>query len=177
MFPCGSSLLFRSIPLCPYNYWLFVFKWNGKLYVDVFLPFGLQTSPFISNLFSEGLHWILERIFNRQLVHYFDDFLLINDPDPEFFGRLTSYLALYEQPGKREDGCIVNFLGIELDLDTMEACLPKDKYDKALAGVHRLPTKRSVSYHALEKLLGFLSFYACVIPLGRPFLRNLFNML
>jgi len=98
---------FRSIPISPYDYWLFLFEWYRKLYADIFHPFGLCTSPFIFSLFSEGLHWILESVFNRQLVHYLDDFLLVND----------------------------------------------------------------------RKLLGFLSFCARVIPLGRPFLRNTFNFL
>jgi hypothetical protein len=168
---------FRMIPISPYDYWLFIFEWNGKLYVDIFLPFGLRTSPFIFNLFSEGFHWILDWVFNRQLLHYLDDFLLINDPDPEFFGNLASYLGLCENTDKREDGWVVNFLGIQLDSDMMEARLPKDKHDRALATVRKLLTKGSVSSHSLEKVLGFLSFCARVVPLGRPFLRNLFNML
>ena len=47
---------FRMIPLLPYDYWLFLFEWQGALYVDICLPFGLRTSPFIFNLFAEGLH-------------------------------------------------------------------------------------------------------------------------
>jgi len=168
---------FRMIPLSPLDYWLFLFEWKGKLYVDIFLPFGLRTSPFIFNLFSEGLHWILEWLFDRPLVHYLDDFLLINDPDPEFFGQISSYLGLFEKTGKREDGWVVNFLGIELDSDAMEARLPQDKRERALAGVQNLLVKGSVSHHSLEKLLGFLSFCSRVVPLGRPFLRNLFNLL
>ena len=80
-----------------------MFEWEGTLYVDVFLPFGLRTAPFIFNLFGEGLHWILES-FGRDLVHYLDDFLLFNDPDPEFFGHLASYLGLAENLKKRKDG-------------------------------------------------------------------------
>jgi hypothetical protein len=37
--------------------------------------------------------------------------------------------------------------------------------------------KDSVSHHSREKLLGFLSFYSHVVPLNRPFLHNLFNLL
>ena len=59
----------RVIPLSLLDYWLFLFEWKGKLYVDIFLPFGLRTSPLIFNLFSEGLHWILEWLFDCQLVH------------------------------------------------------------------------------------------------------------
>jgi len=86
---------FHKIPISPLDYWLFMFEWEATLYVDVFLPFGLRTAAFIFNRFGEGLHWILES-FGHDLVHYLDDFLLFNDPDPEFFGNLASYLGLAE---------------------------------------------------------------------------------
>ena len=168
---------FRMIPISPLDYWLFLFEWENRIYVDIFLPFGLRTAPFIFNLFGEGLHWILEWVFNRSVVHYLDDFLLIQDPDPEFFGILARYLGLSEKFVKRQDGYVVDFTGIELDTHLMEARLPKDKHDRALRGVERLLHTDAVTHRTLEKLLGFLSFCAKVIPLGRPFLRNLFNLL
>ena len=48
-----------------------------------------------------------------------NSFILINDPDPEFFGQISLYLGLFEKTTKREDGWIVNFLGIELDSDAI----------------------------------------------------------
>src|SRR5213075_373000 len=101
---------FRAIPLSPLDYWLFYFEWNGALYVDIFLPFGLRTSPFLFNLFAEGFHWIMEHVFSRSLIHYLDDFLFVNEPDPDFFGTLSSFLGFTERTDKREDGTIVNFL-------------------------------------------------------------------
>ena len=91
---------FRMIPIGPLDCWLFIFEWNGKLYVDIFLPFGPQTAQFIFNLFSE-----------------------INDPDPEFFGPVASYLGLAENLKKPKDDWIVDFTGMELDFDRMKlAC-------------------------------------------------------
>ena len=167
---------FRKIPISPLDYWLFLFEWKEKIYVDIFLPFGLRTAPFIFNLFGEGLHWILES-FGRDLVHYLDDFLLFNDPDPEFFGNLASYLGLAKNLKKRKDGWVVEFTGIELDSDHMIARLPKDKHNRAIAGVQHLLKAGAVNHCTLGNLLGFLSFCAKVVPLERPFLRNLFNLL
>jgi hypothetical protein len=168
---------FRKIPVSPLDYWLFLFEWDGKIYIDIFLPFGLRTAPFLFNLFGEALHWIIQWVYGLDLVHYLDDYLIFNDPDPEFFGTITSYLGLAENTEKRMDGWIVDFTGIELDSDQMVARLPKDKHDRATSGVQRLLTAGAVTHRTLEKLLGFLSFCARVIPLGRPFLRNLFNLL
>ena len=59
----------------------------------------------------------------------------------------------------------------------MIARLPKEKHNRAIASVQCLLDAGAVNHRTLEKLLGFLSFCARVIPLGRPFLRNLFNLL
>ena len=168
---------FRVIPLSPYDYWLFLFEWQGALYMDIRLPFGLRTSPFIFNLFAEGLHWILEHVFSCQLVHYLDDFLLVNDPDLEFFSILALFLEFIENSKKHEDSFVVDFLGIQLDTAAMQARLPPDKLARALKAVQLLLQRNSISHHSLEKLLGFMSFCTHVLPFGRPFLRNLFTFL
>ena len=36
---------FRHIPVSPHDYWLLIFEWNGKFYVNMFLSFGLRTAP------------------------------------------------------------------------------------------------------------------------------------
>src|SRR5579859_7062876 len=155
---------FRKIQISLHDYWLFLFEWEGKLYVDIFLPFGLRIVPFIFNLFGEGLHWILES-FGRHLVHYLDDFFLFNAPDPEFFGNLASYLRLAENLKKRKDAWVVDFTEIELDSDHMIERLPKDKHDCTIASVQRLLKGGAINHHTLEKRLGFLSFCAKVVQL------------
>lgn len=157
---------FRMNPIGPLDYWLFLFEWENRIYVDIFLPFGLRTAPFIFNLFGEDLHWILEWVFS--VVHYLDDFLLIQDPDPELFGILATNLGLSKKFVKRRDGYVVDFTGIELDTHLMEAISSKDKHDRALLGVKRLLRTDIVAHRTLEKLLEFLLF-AKVNPLGPLF--------
>ena len=168
---------FRKIPVSPYDYWLLIFEWQGKHYVDIFLPFGLATAPCLFNLFAEGLHWILEHVFSQSLVHYLDDFLLFGDDDEALFGRVCECLGFTEKTSKSLNGTVVDFTGIEIDSDRMEIRLPKDKHTRALMAVKDTLAKGSTNFLALRSLLGFLSFCARVIPLGRPFLRNLFNFL
>ena len=43
---------FRHVPVSPLDHWLLIFEWDGKFYVDMFLPFGLRTAPRIFNLFA-----------------------------------------------------------------------------------------------------------------------------
>ena len=66
---------FRHIPVCTEDYCFLIFEWNRKYYIDLFLPFGLRTAPFIFNLFVEALHWILQRKYAWILHHYLDDFI------------------------------------------------------------------------------------------------------
>ena len=68
---------FRHIPINPCDYWLLIFEWQGKYYVDMFLPFGLRTAPRIFNLFAEALHWVFETLNEWNVTHYLDDFLFV----------------------------------------------------------------------------------------------------
>ena len=74
---------FRHIPVSPVDYWLLIFQWNDKFYVDLFLPFGLRTAPRRFNLFSEALHWVFESLLHWDLTHYLDDFLIVFPPGTE----------------------------------------------------------------------------------------------
>ena len=168
---------FRKIPVSPLDTHLLLFKWKGQIYSELFLSFGLATSPLLFNLFAEALHWILNYVYNQHVVHYLDDFLLFNCQDKSLFASLCSYVGFEEKTSKALDGYVVDFTGIELDTDKLEARLPKDKYDRALKAVTDALTTGTTSHKALESLLGYLSFCARVIPLGRPFLRHLFDFL
>ena len=168
---------FRRIPVSPYDYWLLIFEWEGEYFVDIFLPFGLATAPCLFNLFAEGLHWILEYVFSQSLVHYLDDFLLFGGNDEALFGRVCNYLGFTEKTSKSIDGTVVDFTGIEIDSDRMEIRLPWNKHIRALKAVEDTLSKGHTNFKALRSLLGFLSFCARVIPLGHPFLRNVFNFL
>ena len=67
---------FRHIPVARADWWLLGFQWNNSYWMDIFLPFGLRTSPFIFDLFAKGINWILV-VQNWLVLHYLDDFLAI----------------------------------------------------------------------------------------------------
>ena len=48
--------------------------WEGALYLDTALPFGLRSAPKIFNALADGLQWILEEQ-GVEVIHYLDDFL------------------------------------------------------------------------------------------------------
>ena len=174
---------FRHIPVSPADYWLLIFEWQGKFYMDLFLPFGLRTAPRIFNLFSEALHWVFETCFCWNLTHYLDDFLFVFPPGTNVDGLFTQYdtvlatFGLSPAPEKDMNGQVVTHLGFELDSNAMEVRLPLNKKLRALKAVTDLLQAHTVSFASLQETLGFLSHCCTVVPLGRPFLRELFALL
>ena len=121
---------FHHIPISPCDYWLLLFEWQGKFYVDMFLPFGLRTAPRIFNLFAEALHWILETLHEWNVTHYLDDFLFVFPPGTNIaplsteFDRILSKFGLSKAAEKDSDGCVIVHLGFEFDSVNMCVILP-----------------------------------------------------
>ena len=172
---------FRHIPVNYRDHWLLIFEWQGKYYADLFLPFGLRTAPRIFNLFSEALHWIFETLFHWNLTHYLDDFLFVFKPKTDLSPIMSRYnetlteFGLTAAPEKDMNGTTVTHLGFEFDSLRMEVRLPRNKHSRALHTVTDLLKAKSITYSMLDEALGFLSHCCQVVPLGRPFLRNIFS--
>ena|SRR5579862_7536805 len=73
------------------------------------------------------------------------------------------------------DGHVVDFTDIELDSEQMIVRLPQDKLIHATKAVQDTLRLEYISFKAFRSMLGFLSFCAHVVSLGRPFLHKLFN--
>ena len=46
---------FRTVPVHPHDRWLLGMCWEGKIYIDTVLPFGLRSVPAIYNAVAEAL--------------------------------------------------------------------------------------------------------------------------
>ena len=69
---------FRNIPVSTINQWLLGFYWQGQYYKELCLPFGLQTAPFLFNMFAKAFHWILQSyLLIPHLQHFLDDFIFM----------------------------------------------------------------------------------------------------
>ena len=54
---------------------------HGQLCMDT-SSFGLHSAPSFFNNYAYALHWILARNSGARLLHYLDDFLLVDPPGP-----------------------------------------------------------------------------------------------
>lgn len=95
----------------------------------------------------------------------------------EYYNTILTTMDLSGAPEKDMNGQIVTHLGFEIDSEKMEVSLPLNKKLHALDTIQSLLHTKSVSRITLDEALGYLSHCCQVVPLGRPFLRNLFASL
>lgn len=176
---------FRHIPVRVEDWPLLGFTWLGQLYYDIVLGFGCRSAPYVFNLFSEALHWILERNIPARIRHYLDDFLGIFPPSSSskfvddalhWAIELGSQLGLTFQPSKVVGpGTTIEFLGLELDSIAMEIRLPREKLDHLRNLTSSWVHRRTCTHREIDELTGFLQFTSQVIPTSRAFLRGLYD--
>lgn len=177
---------YRNIALRPDERYLFGMRWRDNFFVDLALPFGLRSAPFIFNSVADMVEWILKVNYSvRFLLHYLDDYLTLAPPSsPECVENVAlargvfSRLGLPLHPTKCEGpSTVLVFLGIELDSVSQIARLPPAKLASAGRLLHRWAARRWCSRKELESLVGVLHHVSKVVPPGRTFLRRMINLL
>ena len=96
---------YRNVPVHPSDRYLLGMKWRNQYYVDLALPFGLRSAPFIFNAIADMVEWILVHSYQiPDLLHYLDDFITAGKNKlvscdlllcEDFHGTHISYAAEY----------------------------------------------------------------------------------
>ena len=160
---------YRIVLVHPTDRYLLGMMWNGQLYVDTALPFGLRSAPKVFTAVADALQFIFEKHGVHRIMHYLDDFLLFGAPGSSQCGealqlamdcctRLGAPIAESKMEGPKE--CIT-FLGIELDIAKGELRLPKEKLQRIQREIRQWTSRKSYTKK---------NFTACVLR-GRTFLR------
>ena len=85
---------YRIIPVHSRDRYLLGMKWRGEYFIDLALPFGLRSAPFIFSSFADLLEWILKHNYEAQfLLHYLDDFHTLGPPDSPVCQQKPGYLC------------------------------------------------------------------------------------
>ena len=71
---------FRLLPVHLADRHLLQMAWNGSIYVDTCLPFGLRPAPKIFSILADLLQWCLQQQGVSHIMHYLDDFLMVGPP-------------------------------------------------------------------------------------------------
>lgn len=156
---------FRHVPINHCDYWLLIFEWNGRFFMDMFLPFGLHRTPRIFNLFAESLHWIFETLHEWNVIYYLDDFLFMFPSNTDItaistqFDDVLAEFGLTKATEKDSDDCVVVYLGFEFDPENMQVRPSPNKKQRTLDAVNALLSSSTITYIMLETTLAFLSHY------------------
>ena len=175
---------FRIIPINPLDYHLLGMKWKDQYYYDRCLPMGASSSCQIFEKFSTALQWITEKLTsNCKIVHVLDDFMIMSETKQQCKLALKIFLYICEDigvpiaPEKTFDpDTKMQFLGIDLDTEKMQASIPDDKVTKFIKIIEEILESKSVTLKKLQSLTGMLNFACGVILPARAFSRRLYNL-
>ena len=172
---------YRNVPVHMDDRPLLGMRWQGKVYVDTVLPFGLRSAPKIFSSLADALEWILLQNGVSMSLHYLDDFLTAGAADTnecrENLARICEVCAWLGIPLKVEKiegpAVILSFLGIELDTHLLEIRLPEDKADRLRQELQLWKRRTFCQKRALLSLIGKLSHACKVVAPDRIFLRRM----
>lgn len=176
---------FRIIPICPDDYHLLGFSWQGQYYFDKCLPMGASSSCQIFEKFSVALQWILQSKYGAgDMSHILDDFFFIGPANSSNCKNdLTNFLYLCKCIGvpikmskTQTPTTIITIYGIEIDSDLMEARLPVDKVEKIKKQLVQMLQKEQTTLREFQSLIGLLNFACSVVVPGRAFLRRMIDL-
>ncbi len=175
---------FKLIPLQPSLWHLHGIQWDDSLYYYTRLVFGCRSSPKIFDNLSQALCWIATNVYGiDNILHLLDDFLTIDSSEQEgqatmakllnMFQRLAIPLALHKTTGPVK--CL-EYLGVILDTDNMQARLPTEKVERIVELMASLQNRRKVTKRELLCIIGHLNFAMQIIKPGRAFISYLLQL-
>ena len=171
---------FRLCPVRPADWPLLRYTWEDRVYVDLWLPFGARTSPFLFPQLAEALHWIAVHVRGcSRVLHYLDYFLARASHaacarDLQAFQDLCRNLGvpLASERLVLPTRCL-QFLGVTLGSSLPEIRLPPDKLARLRDCLPAWRTRQKCTKRKLLSLIGVLPFACKVVRSGRIFLRRL----
>ena len=172
---------YRMIPVHPLDQPLLGIEWQGTVYCDLALPFGLRSAPVIFTAVADGLAWALRCKGVGSQLHYLDDFFFCGCHDSSECAESLSIalgvcaeLGLPVAPAKVEGpSSVITFLGIEIDSLQQQVRLPREKLSQLLAALSSWVGRRNATKHQLQSIIGKLNHAAAVVRPGRTFIRHL----
>lgn len=126
---------YRLIPVHPQDRPLQAVSWEGQIYIDSMLPFGLRSAPKIFNAVADALNWHLQESEITHIRHYLDDFIIVAPPNMDtcqhhldILNQECQTLGVPIAEHKRDGPTTrITFLGIEIDSAKGQLQLPAEK--------------------------------------------------
>ena len=176
---------YRLIPVHPDDRPLQAVQWEGQIFVDPMLPFGLCSAPKIFNAVADAFQWVVKQRGVSYVLHYLDDYIIIGPPqspccqqDLDTLLQAAASLGIPIAKQKTEGPTTeLVFLGITIDTVRGELRLPEDKLRRLEESLTEWGDRRVCSRKELESLIGHLNHAGKVVRAGRSFLRRMLDLL
>ena len=170
---------FRLLPVHPADRHLLSMKWNKQIFINTCLPFGLRSTPKLFNVLADLLSWILEQ---QQVTPVMDDFLTMGPLNfsvcannlqiiKDTRSKLALALEKIEGPSQ-----YLTFLGITLDTQFTQACLPDNKLSQLRSDVAAWMTRKNTTKRQILSLVGLLQHATKVVTPGRTFVSRMYKV-
>jgi hypothetical protein len=175
---------YRNVPIHPSDRRLLGMMWEGSLYVDTVLPFGLRSAPKIFSSIADTIEWIALQEGVSVLIHYLDDFLTMGGKSsPECSHNLDLLIQLCNRLGiplkwQKLEGpaTMLTFLGIVLDTHRMEMRLPEGRLEELKQLITKWMDRKAGKKRDVLSVIGKLAHAAKIIVPGRIFLRRMIDV-
>lgn len=175
---------YRNVPIHPLDRPLLGMCWDGRVYVDAALPFGLRSAPLIFTALADAAQWIMEQRGADLTDHYIDDFVTMGPPNSQACKKSKGIMndtcveiGLPPEPEKDEGpATTIHFLGMELDTVALEVRLPAEKLIRLRAELGKWRGRKTCKKRELLSLIGSLSHACKAVRAGRSFLRRLIDL-
>ena len=175
---------FHLCPVHPSDWPYLGYKWLDQYFVDLRLPFGSRSSPFIFNQFAEALLWILICVFGiPHIINYLDDFFLCASSFEECENDMAKLKLAFSELGVPlapdkviGPATVITYLGIEINSVSETIRLPTEKFNELRILLQQWELRKKCTKRELLSLIGSLSFACKVVKPGRMFLRRLIDL-
>ena len=155
-----------------------------KYYVDLFLPFGLCSSPAIFNHYADALEFVMQANGMQDLLHYLDDYFMAGPADTSDcqhnIGKMEGVcrdLGFAVNPSKvTPPASVTNFLGIDIDSVQGVTRIDPEHLQAISQELSGFRWAKSATKHEILSLIGKLHFICRVCPPGRAFLHCMIDV-
>ena len=163
---------------------LLVIYWKAQYFVDMYLPFGLRSTPYIFNQLSDAFEWVLCHNYSlSNILHILHDFFIAEHSRLECLTSFSTLLRVFMSlrasvvaAKTLGPSLVLEFIGITLDSTLIEARLPEDKLTCLRTLLASFKGWRSVCLVDLQSLIGTLQFACKIVVPGRTFLQCIINL-
>ena len=181
LYKIDVSRSFRHVNIDPRDYSLLGLKLQ-EYFIDSYLPFGFHHGSAIFQPLSDAVRHFMG-LKGFQVTNYIDDVIVhatVSQAGPsfQFLKALLTDLgfALCSKkmvPPTTRCTC----LGIDLNTETFEASIPRDKLDKILKICSQWKDRVTCKKCELQFLLGSLLYVSKCVHSSRPFLNRMLDLL